>query len=187
MSDFHFEPMRLDGMCKVFPFVSEDERGTFVKWYEREALSRAGMSGGIWEHFTSYSKRGVLRGLHIGRLHPQAKLVYLLCGEVFDVGVDLRPDSETYGQWEGVHLSDKTPQAVFLPAGFAHGFFVRSEFAVVGYLCQGWYEKEGDSGVRWDDPRLAISWGLSAGEVPILSERDRHLPDLTAYERSGRI
>ena len=180
--DFRFEATALAGMYRVRPFHRTDARGDFWKWYDRDCFAAAGFSD-IDEHFLSISGAGVLRGLHIQPQHPQCKLVYPIWGRIFDVGVDLRPGSPSYGRWAGVELDGTVGEAVFLPAGFAHGFVVRSESAAVGSLCQGAYAPAGDGGIRWDDRRLAIDWGKLPPAGPILSDRDRALPTLTAYER----
>ena len=175
MSGLTFTPMRLEGLQKVTPFYAEDLRGYFLKIYEKG------------ESFVTFSKRHVLRGLHIQRPNPQAKLVTVLYGEIFDVGVDLRQGSPTYGQWEGLVLSHENRQGLYLPEGFAHGFLVRSDFALVSYLCSGEYDPKGDGGIRWDDVDVSVDWGLPAGIRPIVSQRDENLPTLAVYERQGSI
>ena len=180
------ERLELPGMWTVRAFLQKDERGSFCKMYEREKLVRLGMEEALDEAFFTRSQKGVLRGLHIQCRHPQAKLVYVLEGEIFDVGVDLRKGASTYGKWAGVTLSAKNQKGLYLPAGFAHGFLVRSPWALVGYFCSGPYEKESDSGVIWCDESIGIDWGLTPGQVPILSEKDQALPTLLEYERRGR-
>lgn len=187
MSGLTFTPMRLEGLQKVTPFYATDLRGYFLKIYEKGAFRGAGMDGEIWESFVTFSKRNVLRGLHIQRPKPQAKLVTVLYGEIFDVGVDLRQGSPTYGQWEGLVLSHENRQGLYLPEGFAHGFLVRSDFALVSYLCSGAYDPKGDGGIRWDDVDVGVDWGLTVGMRPIVSQRDGNLPTLADYERQGRI
>lgn len=182
MKQMAFLPLHLEGLTLVQPLESSDKRGYFYKYYDRETWAGEGLFLEVAESFVSFSKKHVLRGLHIQQPHPQAKLVSVLYGEIYDVGVDLRRGSATYGQWEGVVLSHENRQGLYLPEGFAHGFLVRSDFALVSYLCGGAYEPEGDGGIFWNDARIGIDWGLHAGEQPILSERDAALPLLEKYE-----
>lgn len=181
-----FFPLRLEGLRRIEPLENSDKRGYFCKYYDKETWAGAGLSFEVSENFVSFSKKHVLRGLHIQQPHPQAKLVSVLYGEIYDVGVDLRQDSATYGQWEGVILSHENRQALYLPEGFAHGFLVRSDFALVSYLCAGTYESAGDGGIFWKDRQIGIDWGLAVGQQPILSERDAALPLLAEYEKERR-
>lgn len=183
MSGLCFTPLGLEGLQKVTPFYATDLRGYFLKLYEKNDFRGAGIDGEVWESFVTFSKQHVLRGLHIQHPHPQAKLVTVLYGEIFDVGVDLRQDSPTYGQWEGLVLSHENRQGLYLPEGFAHGFLVRSDFALVSYLCGGAYDPAGDGGVCWQDAAIGVDWGLPEGVRPIVSQRDENLPTLAMYER----
>lgn len=124
----------------------------------------------------SKSKQGVLRGLHYQINHPQGKLVRVILGEVFDVGVDLRPGSQTYGKWHGEILSEKNNKQLYIPEGFAHGFYVLSEEAVFGYKCTDFYHPGDDAGIRWNDPDLSIEWPLLEGIPVQLSEKDKVQP-----------
>lgn len=187
MKEMGFLPLRLEGLTLVQPLESSDKRGYFCKYYDQEIWAGQGISLEVSENFVSFSRKHVLRGLHIQQPHPQAKLVSVLYGEIYDVGVDLRPDSPTYGQWEGVVLSHENRKGLYLPEGFAHGFLVRSDFALVSYLCAGAYEAEGDGGIFWNDTQIGIDWGFAVGEQPVLSERDAALPSLEGYERWRRV
>ena len=142
-------------------------------------------AGGIDAEFVqdnqSLSVRGVLRGLHFQIEHPQAKLVRVIEGEVFDVCVDLRPGSPTFGSWEGVVLSAENRRQFFVPRGFAHGFCVLSERAIFAYKCDDVYHPNDEGGIAWDDPDLAVDWHLPEGVDPILSEKDRHHGTFAAW------
>jgi dTDP-4-dehydrorhamnose 3,5-epimerase len=174
------EPLKLrDAFALHLPkFI--DDRGFFAEafrysWSEEESLPP------FIQDNLSFSYKGVLRGLHFQRPpHVQAKLVTVLEGEIWDVIVDLRPHSPTYRQWQGVFLrSDaETLTWLYVPGGFAHGFYVRSERALVFYRCSAYYEPEADGGIRWDDPAIGIRWEIPAGEQPRLSPKDAALPYL---------
>lgn len=157
----------------------EDRRGYSMKTYEMEAFRAGGISCNFNEVFESFSLQGVLRGLHFQKRHPQGKLVRAVAGRVFDVAVDLRPGSATFGVWDGVLLDSAARNALFVPKGFAHGFYVLSESALVHYLISGPYVLEDDTGVRWDDPDIAVRWPLKG--KPVLSERDAALPGLRDF------
>lgn len=187
MKQMGFDPLRLEGLALIQPLENSDKRGYFCKYFDKEIWEREGISFAVSENFVSFSQKHVLRGLHIQVPNPQAKLVSVLYGEIYDVGVDLRRGSATYGQWEGVTLSHENRQGLYLPEGFAHGFLVRSDFALVSYLCAGAYEPEGDGGIFWNDAQIGIDWGFAAGEQPILSQRDAALPLLAEYERRQGI
>ncbi|GGI67245.1 dTDP-4-dehydrorhamnose 3,5-epimerase [Shewanella gelidii] len=159
------------------PVVHHDERG-FFKEVLRESsfnqfLSLYGQpSQSLVQENLSQSKRHVLRGLHFQSQQPQGKLVSVVHGEVFDVAVDIRPHSETYGQWVGHILSNQNHQQVWIPPGFAHGFLVLSESADVLYKCSSYYMAGDQQGILWSDPTLAIDWPLAKGQSPILSVQD---------------
>jgi dTDP-4-dehydrorhamnose 3,5-epimerase len=126
----------------------------------------------------SKSKKGVLRGLHFQKKHPQGKLVRVLRGKVFDVGVDLRSDSETYGEWQGVILSGENKKQFYVPEGFAHGFLVLSETATFAYKCTDFYHPEDEGGIIWGDKDINIDWPLDNIDEIILSEKDKELNSL---------
>lgn len=153
-----------------------DERGYFVETFRSAYESELGLPSFVQDNL-SYSRRGVLRGLHFQKPpHPQAKLITALQGTIRDVLVDLRPSSPTYRRWHAVILSADSEKHSWLyaPIGFAHGFYVLSERALVLYKCSAYYDPTADAGIRWDDPTLAIAWGIQ--EKPILSAKDAALP-----------
>ncbi|MBM6828645.1 dTDP-4-dehydrorhamnose 3,5-epimerase [Anaerotignum lactatifermentans] len=186
MGQLKTEPLGLEGMRVITPFFQEDLRGSFCKVFRRELFSELGAAEEFSEMFFTRSQRSVLRGLHFQWSRPQWKIVTVLEGEIFDVGVDLRRDSPAYGQWRGISLSAENKKVLYLPAGFAHGFLVRSEQALVAYLCGGDYDPAADGGIRWDDPAIGVAWPFRPGECPVLSPKDAALPTLAEYEERRR-
>ncbi|MFN2298487.1 MAG: dTDP-4-dehydrorhamnose 3,5-epimerase [Anaerolineales bacterium] len=166
----------------IQPEVHSDDRGFFLETYRRDALEAAGIRADFVQDNHSHSKKGVLRGLHYQVGRPQGKLVRVAAGEVFDVAVDLRKKSPTFGRWMGEVLSAENARQIWIPEGFAHGFFVLSDRADVVYKTTDYYFMKGDRALRWDDPELAIRWPLIDGERPILSEKDRNAPLLSEAE-----
>lgn len=181
---FSFEKTPIKDLVMITPFYSEDDRGYFLKAFEKEIFETNGISTEIFEDFETHSKKGVIRGLHFQTKNPQAKLVRAITGEIFDVAVDLRKDSETYGQWYGTTLSEINKKAFFIPKGFAHGFLVLSETALVSYKCEGKFSKETDTGIYCKDSDLNIQWPIKNEGDIFLSEKDRNLPYFKDYEKS---
>lgn len=169
--------VELPGVAIIEPRVFEDERGFFMESYNRQELERLGIDVEFVQDNHSRSRRGVLRGLHYQLGRPQAKLVRATVGRVFDVAVDLRRSSPTFGRWTGLELSADNKRMLFTPEGFGHGFLVLSEVAEFQYKVSDYYAPEHERGIAWDDPQLAIEWPL-AGATPVLSERDRRWPTL---------
>jgi dTDP-4-dehydrorhamnose 3,5-epimerase len=164
----------LPGVLLIKPRVFEDSRGFFLETYRAEALADAGVRDKFVQDNFSHSLQGVLRGLHYQLRHPQAKLCRVVQGEVFDVAVDIRVGSPHFGKWVGAVLSSSNHHALYIPAGFAHGFVVLSEAADFLYKCSDYFDSTDDSGVLWNDPALAIDWKAAS---PILSAKDlRYLP-----------
>jgi len=180
-SDFAFKKTSIDGLLIIEPFVAEDERGYYIKSYERDVFRQNGINIGVQEICGSVSHRGVLRGLHYQKKEAQSKVVRCAFGRLFDVSVDLRKNSSTYGQWFGTEISYKNNKMLYIPPGFAHGTFALSEDAVLVYHSAEKYLRDYDAGIRWDDPTISIEWPLSEGNVthPILSEKDGVLPFLS--------
>ncbi|HET8655697.1 MAG TPA: dTDP-4-dehydrorhamnose 3,5-epimerase [Longimicrobiaceae bacterium] len=160
----------LPGTLILEPRVFRDERGSFLETWSERRYAEAGIPGPFVQDNVSVSRRGVLRGLHFQDPHPQAKLVTVLAGEVWDVAVDLRRDSPGFGRWMGLTLDAESGRQFFIPAGFAHGFQVLSDEAVVSYRCSEYYHPEAEGTLAWDDPDLAIDWPVSD---PVLSGKDR--------------
>ena len=153
-----------------------DNRGYFMETYKQTDFDTAGLHYVFVQDNQSSSRKGVLSGLHFQKTFPQAKLVRVLRGTVFDVAVDLRRNSETFGKWTGVLLSDENRRQFLIPRGFAHGFVVVSDYAEFAYKCDELYHPEDEGGLAWDDPDIGIEWP-EVGEI-ILSEKDKHLPTL---------
>ena len=175
---FSFQQTALPGVVIIEPKVHADQRGFFMETYKKSEFAAAGIALDFVQENHSRSVAGTLRGLHLQRPpKAQAKLVRVLEGEIFDVAADIRPDSPTYGVWVGARLSSENRRSMFIPAGFAHGFCVVSAEAQVIYKTSDEYAPELESGVRWDDPLLAIEWPCAE---PLLSERDKKWPNLSA-------
>jgi dTDP-4-dehydrorhamnose 3,5-epimerase len=171
MGQFTITKTKLPGVLIIEPRVFGDERGYFMETYNAADFERAGIACAFVQDNQSKSRMGVLRGLHVQRTHPQAKLVRVISGEVFDVAVDCRKGSETFGQWVGVHLSAENKRQFFIPKGFAHGFLTISESAEFCYKCDDFYHPEDEAGFLYNDPAFRIEWPKLS--VPyLLSEKD---------------
>ena len=155
--------------------VFEDDRGFFLETYHAQKYKEIGLTQVFVQDNHSHSRRGTLRGLHYQLNHPQGKLVYVITGEIFDVAVDIRRGSPTFGQWTGTLLSERNKRQLFIPAGFAHGLCVLSETADVMYKCTDLYAPGDEYGILWSDPTIDIVWPM---ENPILSEKDAKNPTL---------
>ncbi|MGF7118948.1 dTDP-4-dehydrorhamnose 3,5-epimerase [Methanobacterium oryzae] len=178
MSKFKFIKTAIEGVYIIEPTVFGDDRGYFMETYHAEEFKNAGLDIVFVQDNQSKSKKGVLRGLHFQYTKPQGKLVRAIKGEVFDVAVDLRKDSETYGKWEGVILSEKNKKQFYVPEGFAHGFLVLSDEAEFTYKCTNFYDADDEGGILWNDPEININWPIEdIGEI-ILSEKDRQWKNL---------
>lgn len=168
----------IKGLAVIEPTVYGDERGYFMETYNQNDLAQAGFDMVFVQDNQSMSARGVLRGLHFQKQYPQGKLVRVIRGEVFDVAVDLRKGSDTYGQWHGELLSEENKKQFYIPEGFAHGFYVLSETAEFCYKCTDFYHPGDEGGIRWDDPVIGIEWPLLPGCPVLLSEKDQKWPGL---------
>ena len=165
---------KLPGVVLIEPQVFGDHRGYFMETYSAKAFAQMGIDNVFVQDNQSSSRKGVLRGMHFQKTYPQAKLVRVLKGEVFDVAVDLRRDSETYGKWVGVLLSEENKKQFLVPRGFAHGFLVVSDYAEFAYKCDELYHPEDEGGIPYDDPDIGIGWPHV--EELILSEKDKKHP-----------
>lgn len=163
-------PTPLDGLLIIEPRVFEDDRGYFLETHHYKHFQSAHIDCTFVQDNLSFSKKNILRGLHFQKTKPQAKLVQAVSGEIFDVGVDLRPGSATFGKWSGALLSEENKRQLFVPQGFAHGFCVLSASAHVAYKCSDYYDPEDEGGLLWSDPDIAIDWPL---KDPVLSAKDR--------------
>jgi dTDP-4-dehydrorhamnose 3,5-epimerase len=174
-------PTKLAGVVLLEPDVHGDDRGFMVETYRRDLWADFDIDVDFVQHNHSRSSKGTLRGLHFQTEPGQAKLVRCPRGKIFDVAVDLRRDSPTYGQWEGYELDDEAHRQLFVPAGFGHGFAVLSEEADVTYLLSSVYDPATEAGIAWDDPDVGVEWPV---EDPLLSERDKQAPALAEVAAS---
>jgi len=163
----------LEGVLLVEPDVFHDNRGYFTEIYKKSGYNKLKIERDFVQDNLSYSIKGVIRGLHYQVKQKQAKLIKVISGEIFDVAVDLRPDSPNFGKWESFILSDKNNRQIFIPEDFAHGFCVLSDEAEFLYYCTDYYHPQGERGIIWNDPDLAIPWPMPE---PLLSAKDRRNP-----------
>ena len=173
MGNFNFIETNLTDVYIIEPKVFGDNRGYFMETYNKNDFFEAGLTMEFVQDNESKSKKGVLRGLHFQTKHTQGKLVRVTEGQVFDVAVDLRKGSPTFGKWEGVILTDENKKQFYVPQGFAHGFLVMSDVAVFNYKCTDYYAPEYDSGLLWNDEEIAIEWPLEGIEEILLSDKDK--------------
>ncbi|AWW27123.1 dTDP-4-dehydrorhamnose 3,5-epimerase [Acetobacterium carbinolicum] len=178
---------KIDGLVIIEPSVFGDHRGYFMETYNEEEFHKAGLTMRFVQDNESKSCQGVLRGLHFQTKFSQGKLVRATRGEVYDVAVDLRNGSPTYGQWAGVLLTEENKTMFYIPEGFAHGFLVVSEEAVFNYKCTNLYAPEYDGGIRWNDPEVGIKWPLETISEVLLSEKDGQLPFLSEISDTLRF
>ncbi|WP_409200109.1 dTDP-4-dehydrorhamnose 3,5-epimerase [Methanobrevibacter sp. DSM 116169] len=173
MGKFNFIDTEIDGVFIVEPAVFGDNRGYFMETFNENDFKNEGYDLTFVQDNQSKSSKGVLRGLHFQVNYPQGKLVRVIKGEVFDVGVDLREGSKTYGKWVGAILSDENKKQLFIPKGFAHGFLVLSDEAEFVYKCTEFYHPEDEGGIIWNDPDINIEWPLNEIEEVSLSDKDK--------------
>ena len=178
---FTFSPCPIQGLFEIQPKVFGDSRGYFLESYSQRDFEQAGIQARFVQDNQSRSVKGVLRGLHFQKSHPQGKLVSVTEGEVFDVAVDLRPSSPSLGKWYGVVLSSEKKNQLYIPGGFAHGFLVLSETAVFSYKCTDFYYPQDEGGIIWNDPDIGVIWPYLGMEY-VLSGKDLKLPPLRVLE-----
>ena len=176
MGKFTFKKTELEGVYVIEPTVYGDNRGYFMETYNEKDFFDNGLKYKFVQDNQSSSKKGVLRGLHFQKTYPQAKLVRVLKGEVFDVAVDLRKNSPTFGKWVGVILSEENKKQFMIPRGFAHGFLVTSDYAEFSYKCDDFYHPEDEGGLLYNDSDVGIEWPFT--ENVILSEKDKNNPTI---------
>ncbi|MBO6149383.1 MAG: dTDP-4-dehydrorhamnose 3,5-epimerase [Lachnospiraceae bacterium] len=188
MGKIRIENCEIEGLRVIVPEVFGDERGYFMETYRYDQFFEAGIRDTFVQDNQSSSTRGVLRGMHYQIQYPQSKLVRVLKGRVFDVAVDLRAGSRTFGKWFGVELSSENKKMFYIPKGFAHGFLVLSDTAEFAYKCDDFYHPGDDGGLRFNDPMLGIEWPR---EVRIdelnVNERDRNWPSFAEFSQRGSI
>ena len=192
----------IEGLCVITPAVHEDARGFFMETYSQRDMAEAGLDITFVQDNQSMSTKGVLRGLHFQKQYPQTKLVRVIRGEVFDVAVDIRPGSKTYGRWHGVLLTEENRKQLLIPKGFAHGFLVLSDVAEFCYKCDDFYHPNDEGGLAWNDPDIGIVWpklrgayagtaraeGYTVDGTPlILSERDQNWQGIKKHLYCSRL
>lgn len=182
MGQFQFTKTGIEGLVVVEPKVFGDNRGYFMETYNYNDFKAAGLDMVFVQDNQSKSKKGVLRGLHFQKKNPQGKLVRVISGEVYDVAVDLRKGSDTYGKWYGVLLSAENKKQFYVPEGFAHGFVVMSETAEFVYKCTRFYDPSDEGGLMWNDPEIGIDWPVPENAELLLSEKDQHHQPLKDFE-----
>ena len=188
MGKFTKNETSIDGVYVIEPTVFGDNRGYFMETYSKADFAEIGITNEFVQDNQSKSKKGVLRGLHFQKENTQAKLVRCIKGEVFDVAVDLRPGSKTYGKWEGVILSAENKKQFFIPRGFAHGFLVLSDEAEFVYKVDDYYHPNDEAGVLWNDPEIGVAWPLDkigGTENLILSDKDKVQPTLKERQKNA--
>jgi dTDP-4-dehydrorhamnose 3,5-epimerase len=177
--------LRLQGLILIKPKVFQDHRGFFLETFQQSVYDKLGIQCSFVQDNHSFSKKGCIRGMHFQSFPGQAKLIRVAVGKIYDVAVDIRPHSPTYGQWEAVIVDDQSHHQLFIPIGFAHGFCVLSPEAHVLYKVSSPYDPKFEKGFRWDDPTVNIEWPV---EYPIISERDQQAPFLYELNQlEGRI
>ncbi len=173
MGKFQVETCEIEGLKIITPTVFGDERGYFMETYQYEDFKAVGIDVTFVQDNQSASKKGVLRGLHFQINYPQDKLVRVISGEVYDVAVDLREGSPTYGQWHGELLSAENKKQFFIPKNFAHGFLVLSEYAEFCYKCTDYYHANDEGGLLWSDPEIGVKWPIPEGMELTISDKDK--------------
>lgn len=183
MGKITVETCEIEGLKIITPSVFGDERGYFMETYNYNDFKEAGIDQIFVQDNQSASKKGVLRGLHFQLHYPQDKLVRVVNGEVYDVAVDLREGSPTFGQWHGVLLSAENKKQFFIPKNFAHGFLVLSEYAEFTYKCTDFYHPNDEGGLLWNDEEIGINWPIPKGMELIMSEKDQMWSGIKDYAK----
>lgn len=181
--NFVFSDTKMDGVKLITPFMAEDERGMFLKYYEKNLYRENGIMLEPFEEMQSVSQKGVIRGMHFQKHHWQDKLVRVVQGSVYDVIVDLRRDSETFGQWEGFELSGVNKKVLYVPKGFAHGFLALEDGTIFCYCCGDQYDPGSDGGFYWNDPEIRIDWDKYKIGQYVVSQKDSGLPSFEEVKK----
>jgi dTDP-4-dehydrorhamnose 3,5-epimerase len=184
VGNFRFIDTGIEGLTVIEPTVFGDNRGYFMETYQCNEFKEAGIGRPFVQDNQSKSKRGVLRGLHFQTKHPQGKLVRAVKGEVFDVAVDIREGSATFGKWFGVVLSEDNKRQFYIPEGLAHGFLVMSDEAEFFYKCTALYDPSGEGGLLWNDKDIGIIWPIAEDMTVLLSDKDKQQPTLQDYMKN---
>lgn len=183
MGQITVKTCEIEGLKIITPAVHGDARGYFMETYNYNDMKEAGIDAVFVQDNQSASRKGVLRGLHFQKQYPQDKLVRVIKGEVFDVAVDLREGSPTFGKWYGERLSEENKKQLFIPKNFAHGYLVLSDYAEFCYKCTEFYHPNDEGGIAYNDPEIGVEWPVEDGEELVLNERDLKWGGLSAYLR----
>lgn len=187
MGKITVETCEIEGVKVITPAVFGDERGYFMETYNYNDFKEAGIDQIFVQDNQSASKRGVLRGLHFQLHFPQDKLVRVVSGEVFDVAVDLRENSATFGKWYGITLSAENKKQLFIPKNFAHGFLVLSEYAEFAYKCTDFYHPNDEGGLLWKDSAIGVNWPVTDEEALIISDKDTRWNGILDYQKGKEL
>lgn len=187
MGQISVETCEIEGLKVITPQVFEDSRGFFMETYHKQQFIDAGIDVEFVQDNQSASTKNVLRGLHFQKEFPQDKLVRAIKGAVYDVAVDLRPGSRTFGKWFGVELSEQNKKQFFIPKGFAHGFYVLTDYAEFAYKCTDFYHPNDEGGIAFDDPDIGVEWPFEKKEDLILSDKDTKWGGIKAYMKERGI
>lgn len=180
-----FKKTDIDGLLVIEPHMYPDDRGIYKKYYEKQIFAQNGIVCNFTESSDLYSKKGALRGLHYQHKESQAKLIHVIKGKLFDVALDLRPESETFGKYHGEVVDAEQHKIIYVPEGFAHGFISLTDETIFSYQCSGKYVPEACGGILWNDPDLNIPWPLKEYDIKeiIATEKDRNWPTLAEYKK----
>lgn len=186
VSQFHFEKLPLEGAYLIKPFIASDSRGLFVKDYSKGLFFQNGVVHNLDEVFYTVSKKGVIRALHFQEVNHQEKLIRCISGKIFDVIVDLRPESPTFKKWLGFYLTGENMYSLYVPAHFAHGYLVLED-SIVSYKCSSPFDQEHDSGIKYDDPDINVKWPIEelGGSPIIVAEKDINMQSFKKYCENG--
>ena len=187
MGKITVETCEIEGLKVITPAVFGDSRGYFMETYNRNDFADAGINMEFVQDNQSASRKGVLRGLHFQKHFPQDKIVRVVNGEVFDVAVDLRPGSATFGKWHGVVLSAENKKQFYIPKNFAHGFLVLSDYAEFTYKCSDFYHPDDEGGLIWNDPEIGVEWPLQEGVELIFSDKDQKWGNIAVYKQEHHL
>ncbi len=187
MGKITVETCEIEGLKVITPAVFGDSRGYFMETYNRNDFADAGINMEFVQDNQSASRKGVLRGLHFQKHFPQDKIVRVVNGEVYDVAVDLRPGSATFGKWHGVVLSAENKKQFYIPKNFAHGFLVLSDYAEFTYKCSDFYHPDDEGGLIWNDPEIGVEWPLQEGIELIFSDKDQKWGNIAAYKQEHHL
>lgn len=166
----------IEGLYVLEPCLHKDNRGYFFEAYNKQEYEKLGLDMNFVQDNESMNYKGVLRGLHVQKNYPQGKLIRVVAGTIYDVAVDLRKGSSTFCRWHGVELSADNNKQFYIPEGFAHGFYVKSEIAKVLFKVTEYWHPNDEIGIPWNDPDLNIDWNIPADEIPIIADKDAHYP-----------